>query len=76
MPYIRYPRTGNMIDFSYQGAECGTVPGARFKLLEDDHYILEWGPLPQASAIELFVVWQSNFITGVTPQLPVQQEFR
>ncbi|RSM24566.1 DUF2787 domain-containing protein [Aeromonas salmonicida] len=51
-------------DFSYQGvgdyAELGKE--LDFNFLDNEHFLLGWGPLRLTEAHELFALWQSNFM--------------
>ncbi len=51
-------------DFSYQGvgdyAELGKE--LDFNFLDNEHFLLGWGPLRLTEAHELFPLWQSNFM--------------
>lgn len=51
-------------DFSYQGvgdyAELGKE--LDFNFLDNEHFLLGWGPLRLTEAHELFDLWQTNFM--------------
>ncbi len=51
-------------DFSYQGigdfAEIGKE--LDFNFLDNEHFLLGWGPLRLTEAHELFALWQTNFM--------------
>lgn len=52
-------------DFSYQGLgqDAELCKELDFNFLDDEHYLQGWGPLSSVEARELFVMWQSNFIS-------------
>ena len=51
-------------DFSYQGLgqDAELCKELDFNLLDNDHYLQGWGPLPPTEAHELFHMWQNSFL--------------